>query len=344
MKFIDEITLTVASGRGGAGCVSFRRESMTPRGGPDGGDGGKGGDIIFRVNPHLNSLIDLHHKKILQAEAGESGRRQNQSGKNGNDLIISVPQGTVIKDPKGRVLIDLGSASEVIFLKGGLGGKGNTFYKSSVHQAPQIAQKGMPGEEKCITLELKLLADVGIIGFPNAGKSTLISVISSAKPKIADYPFTTLVPNLGVVKIGEDKSFVAADIPGLVVGAHLGVGLGTQFLRHIQRTRVFIHLIDISSMNDRDPIQDYRDINQELKSYDHLQKHKDEFQPLSERPQIVVFNKSDSADEKKLDEWVKKIFDEEGVNPIIISAATRKNLNSLIYAIEKRLFTGTNDD
>lgn len=330
--------MVVASGRGGPGCVSFRREAMTPRGGPDGGDGGRGGDVIFRVDPHLNSLIDLHHCKTLQAAHGEPGRGQNMSGKDGESLIIRLPPGTVIKDEDGSILADLAGVDELIFLEGGLGGKGNTFYKSSVNQAPGVAQKGLPGQQRRIHLELKLLADVGIIGFPNAGKSTLISAISAARPKVADYPFTTLVPHLGVVRYGEDKSFVAADIPGLVVGAHQGVGLGTQFLRHIQRTRVFIHLVDLSEMNTRDPIQDYLAINEELRQYDKLHEEEDSFfLSLAGRPQIVALNKVDTVDQKRQNE-IRKEFAQLGIQPHFISAATRLNLKELIYAAGKYLF------
>lgn len=337
MKFIDEVSVIVASGKGGPGCVSFRRESMNPRGGPDGGDGGKGGDIVFKIDPHLNSLIDLHHSKTLRAANGEPGKSQNMSGKNGDDLVIRVPRGTVLKDDQGKIIADLGTISELVLLKGGLGGRGNTFYKSSVNQAPTVAQKGLPGQEMSLHLELKLLADVGIIGFPNAGKSTLISAISAAKPKVADYPFTTLTPHLGVVRYGQDRSFVAADIPGLVVGAHRGVGLGTQFLRHIQRTRVFIHLIDGSELSLRDPVQDYLDINEELRCYDQLHGDEEGFEPLMERPQIVVLNKSETINSQRARE-LESSFKDLGVEPLFISAVTRKNLDSLVYAAGRWVF------
>lgn len=337
MKFIDEVLIVVASGKGGPGCVSFRKESMIPRGGPDGGDGGDGGNVIIRVNQHLNSLLDLHHRKLLEAANGEPGLRQNMSGKRGSDLIVNVPKGTIVKDEDGKILADLGTIDEFVILEGGLGGKGNTFYKSSVNQAPSVAQKGLPGAQKLIKLELKLLADVGIIGFPNAGKSTLISAISAAKPKIAEYPFTTLSPNLGVVRYGEDRSYVAADIPGLVVGAHLGHGLGTQFLRHIQRTQVFIHLVDISEMSQRDPIQDFLDINNELREYDKLHEKEDGFIPLSSRPQILALNKSDVVSEEQLSELQAR-FNGLGVKPMIISAATRHNLKELVYAAGSWVF------
>lgn len=337
MKFIDEVTLTISSGKGGPGAVSFRREAMVPRGGPDGGDGGKGGDVIFRVNPMLNSLIDLRLKHEYRAKDGESGRGQNQAGKDGGDLVLDVPAGTMIKDDEDHLLLDLTEPGEVIFLKGGLGGRGNTFYKSSVNQAPTVAQKGLPGEERTIRLELKLLADVGIIGLPNAGKSTLISRISAAKPKIADYPFTTLVPNLGVVRLGDSRSFVVADIPGLIAGAHEGVGLGIQFLRHIERCRVFIHLIDISEMAGKEPWDAYLEIQNELMHYDKDRSHSDDFHPLCDRPQFVVLNKTDAVDEER-QAGVRKIFEKNGVKPHLISAVSGQNLKELLIEIGKKVF------
>lgn len=343
MKFIDEVTLAVASGNGGPGCVSFRRESHVPRGGPDGGHGGKGGSVVVRVNPHLNSLLDLHNRKKMKAQNGLPGQGEQMDGKHGEDLVIEVPPGTVVTTDSGEILADLGEMDEAVLLEGGIGGKGNTFYKSSVNQAPGVAQKGMPGSEKIINLELKLLADVGIIGFPNAGKSTLISVISAAKPKIADYPFTTLVPNLGVVRHGEDRSFVAADIPGLIVGAHTGVGLGAQFLRHIERTRVFVHVVDAGEMTQRDPVQDFLDINEELKQYDKLNQGEEGFWPLSERPQVVVLNKIDVVSGERLQELEAR-FKDIGVNPLLVSAAAHKNLQELIYAAGRYVFKEENDE
>ncbi|MCB0364286.1 MAG: GTPase ObgE [Bdellovibrionaceae bacterium] len=339
MKFIDEVTLAVASGKGGPGCVSFRRESMVPRGGPDGGHGGKGGDVLVRVNPHLNSLLDLHNLKRLSAENGQPGMAEKMDGRAGKDLVIDVPAGTVVTDESGNVLVDMGEVQETVLLEGGLGGKGNTFYKTSVNQAPGIAQKGMPGEELVIHLELKLIADVGIIGFPNAGKSTIISVISAAKPKIADYPFTTLVPNLGVVRYGDADSFVAADIPGLIVGAHKGVGLGSQFLRHIERTRVFVHVVDASEMSQRDPVQDYKDINEELKLYDEMHQSKEGYWPLSDRPQVVVLNKMDVVPEEREHQLVEE-FRRMGVTALPVSAATRKNIKELIFAAGSHVIKG----
>lgn len=337
MKFVDEVEITLASGHGGPGCVSFRREAMNPRGGPDGGDGGRGGDVIFKADPQLGSLLDLRYRKQYLAGDGEPGAGQNRSGRAGNDLVVRVPPGTIVKTVEGEILADLGPDSEVVLLKGGLGGKGNTFYKTSVNQAPQVAQKGLPGSSLNVIVELKLLADVGIIGLPNAGKSTFISRISAARPKIADYPFTTLTPNLGVVKYGEFQSFVVADIPGLVEGASQGVGLGTQFLRHIERTRLFVHLIDCSDMSNTDPLEAYGIINRELMRYDQDKATEEGFQPLSPRPQIVVLNKIDSCDDDRL----KKLqgdFISRNIFPFMVSAATGKNLKELVFEIGKKVF------
>lgn len=337
MKFVDEVEIIVSSGNGGPGKVSFRREAMDARGGPDGGDGGAGGDIIVRTNRQMNTLQDFRYQRHYQAGHGMSGGGSNCTGRDGEDLILQVPPGTVIKDKEGRILHDLAEDQEIVFLEGGRGGKGNAFFKTSVNQAPEHAQKGEAGQTMEIRLELKLLADVGIIGFPNAGKSTLISHISAARPKIADYPFTTLVPNLGVVTYGEDQAFVVADIPGLVPGAHQGVGLGTQFLRHIQRTRVFVHMIDVSEMSMNDPWQSYLDINNELEQYDKLNSDEEGFARLSERPQIVVFNKIDTVDQGRLSELQKK-FAMNGVHVMAISAATGKNLQQLIFKMGESVF------
>lgn len=330
MKFIDEVKISIASGHGGPGAVSFRRESMTPRGGPDGGDGGKGGDLIFKTSKHINSLVDYRALKKYSAQNGQPGTGSNCSGHNGEDLILVVPEGTVIKNESGEVIADLKENEEVILLKGGRGGKGNTFFKTSINQAPEHAQPGEPGESMDIQLELKLIADVGIIGFPNAGKSTLISRISAARPKIADYPFTTLVPNLGVVKVGDYASFVVADIPGLVKGASQGVGLGIQFLKHIERTKLFIHLIDASGISGRSPIEDYDDINFELKQYDETNKDKDGFFPLSTRPQLVVLNKIDALSPDQLRALAGQFKKKIGHDPMMISAFTGKNIKELI--------------
>ena len=337
MKFVDEVKIKIASGRGGPGSKSFRRESMTPRGGPDGGDGGKGGDVIFRTSKHINSLVDYKNLRMYAAESGEPGRGDNSSGANGQDLVLIVPEGAIIRGAEGEVLYDLTGISECTVLKGGRGGKGNTFFKNSVNQAPEYAQPGEDGEELEITLELKLIADVGIIGFPNAGKSTLISRISAAKPKIADYPFTTLTPQLGVVKVGDYTNFVVADIPGLIKGAHQGVGLGIMFLKHIERTSLFLHMIDVSGMSGRDPLQDYEDIQYELKMYDEMNREKDGFFPLMSREQIVVLNKIDllSADQiEKLKQQFKKKFD---VNCFAVSAVTGKQMQDLLVVVADKI-------
>jgi len=337
MKFVDEAKITVRSGKGGPGAISFRRESMVPRGGPDGGDGGTGGAIVFRVDPSLNSLIEFQFKKKYFAPDGEPGRGQNQSGAAGENLIIPVPQGTLIKDTDGHLIKDMSEEGDFVYLKGGLGGKGNTFYKSSINQAPEKAQKGLPGETKDLHLELKLLADVGLLGRPNAGKSTFISKVSAAKPKIADYPFTTLVPNLGVVRYHDFKSFVIADIPGLIKGASQGVGLGLQFLRHIDRTRLFVHIIDMSEMNEIEPWEAYCEIMEELRLRDEDLKEQQDYKPLLKRPQIVVLNKIDIVSDELLMRTKKKFFD-HGVQVELISAATGKGLDRMIDLMASYVF------
>lgn len=338
MRFIDEIKIVIGSGHGGPGCVSFRREAMTPRGGPDGGDGGKGGNLVLRATPHLNSLVDYRANKRYVAANGLPGEGSKSFGAHGADMILLLPEGTIIRNLEGQILADLASVDEIVLLKGGRGGKGNHFFKTSVNQAPEHAQPGEPGSELEVTLELKLIADVGIIGFPNAGKSTLISRISAAKPKIADYPFTTLVPNLGVVKVADYKSFVLADIPGLVKGAHQGVGLGIQFLKHIERTKFFIHLVDASGLSQRDPIQDYQDINYELKMYDEANADKDGFFPLSGRRQFVVLNKIDTLSEAELSRLKQEFQKRFNIKPITISAYTGKNIADLMTVLTQNLF------
>lgn len=341
MKFIDEVKISVASGKGGAGHVSFRRETLVPRGGPDGGDGGRGGDVIFKVETHLHSLLDLRFQKSYKADDGEPGAQQNKSGSAGKDLILRVPPGTLVKNSSGHILHDLTDVSELAFLKGGIGGKGNTFYKSSVNQAPTVAQKGMPGDSRDIQLELKLLADVGIMGLPNAGKSTLISKISSAKPKIADYPFTTLVPNLGVVRFRDELTFVVADIPGLIAGAHKGAGLGIQFLRHIERTRFLIHLIDASGLDGKAPLDAYKEIRLELELYDKSKRGDDQFIDLTTRPEVIVLNKIDTLPTEKLDE-IKATFKNQGLEVLTTSAVTGKNVKELVEMMGRRIFNDNN--
>lgn len=337
MKFIDEVRITLASGRGGPGCVSFRRESGLPRGGPDGGDGGKGGDVIIRTSRHINSLVDIRSNKRYAAPSGHMGMGRQKAGHDGEDLVMIVPKGTIFRNMDGEIIIDMTDIDEHVLLKGGRGGKGNEFFKNSVNQAPDYAQPGEDGEEVEVKLELKLIADVGIVGFPNAGKSTLISRISAAKPKIADYPFTTLTPNLGVVKAGDYSTFVVADIPGLVKGAHSGVGLGIQFLKHIERTRLFIHLVDASGMSGRDPLEDFADINNELKMYDENNKDKEGFFPLYTRPQFVVLNKIDTLSENELTKLKKKFKEASGSEPYAISAVTGKNIKEFVQELARQI-------
>lgn len=290
MKFVDYVKIFVKAGDGGKGCVSFRREKYVPKGGPDGGDGGKGGDIILKATKDLSTLLDIAYKKHYSAQRGRHGKGKKMHGSSGIDKIILVPIGTIIKEEDGTVLADLDyDGAEVIAAKGGKGGLGNWHFASSTNQAPNYAQPGVPGEEKWLILELKLLADVGLVGLPNAGKSTFISVISSARPKIADYPFTTLIPNLGVVKTDNGKSYVVADIPGIIEGAHSGAGLGLQFLRHIERTSIILHLVDISDIPLSDPVEDFEKIKQELVLYS---------KPLSEKPFVVAGTKLDLAIDK----------------------------------------------
>lgn len=335
MAFIDEVKLQLSSGKGGPGCVSFRRESHVPRGGPDGGDGGRGGHIIFKATSRLNSLIAFQGKKKFFAKNGEPGSGSNCTGKDGEDIVLEVPPGTIIKCESGDTLFDLSEGDEIVFLEGGMGGKGNSFYKNSVNQAPEIAQKGMPGTSKTVHVELKLIADVGLVGFPNVGKSTLISHLSSAKPKVADYPFTTLTPNLGVVKISNEESFVLADIPGIIEGAHEGVGLGLKFLRHIDRTAAFVHLIDASEHSGRDPIEDYHAINNELEKYS----GETLGTALHKRIQLVVLNKMDSVSPQRMFD-IQARFKALGVETEVISAVTGQNVEPLkfkIYELVKKV-------
>ncbi len=293
MKFVDYVMIHVKAGDGGKGCVSFRREKFIPKGGPDGGDGGRGGHVIVRADPQLYTLLDHKYKKTYRAKRGGHGKGKKMHGADGEDLIIKVPVGTVVRDAEtNEILADLDRpGAEVIVAKGGKGGLGNAHFATPTRQAPRYAQPGLPGQERDIILELKLLADVGLIGLPNAGKSTFISKVSAAKPKIADYPFTTLTPNLGVVKINEYKSFVIADIPGLIEGAHKGAGLGFQFLRHVERTKILLHLVDVSDLTPGDPVENFKKIANELKKYRG---------DLLERPQIVVATKLDVANPGKL--------------------------------------------
>jgi GTP-binding protein len=285
----------------------------------------------------VNTLIDFRFKRKFKAQDGHPGKGRNMTGHDGADLYLRVPPGTVVRDSATKeVLMDLEKAGDILFLSGGRGGKGNWFFRNSVNQAPEIAQPGEDGDSRFIHLELKLIADVGVIGYPNAGKSTLISVLSSARPKIADYPFTTLAPNLGVVKVNDEQSFVMADIPGLVPGAHEGVGLGIQFLRHIERTGLFVHLIDASGEAGRDPYQDYLDIENELHQYDNVKQDDPEYRPLSGRDRIVVLNKSDALSPEEM-EALRGRFKRAGIDTLVISAAAKKGLRELTTEIGKRV-------
>ncbi|MGE3973037.1 MAG: GTPase ObgE [Bdellovibrionales bacterium] len=335
MKFIDEVTIFAGSGHGGPGAVTFLREKGKPRGGPDGGDGGRGGDLIFKVNPQMSSLLELKFKKKYMAQDGAPGTSSNKQGKDGLNLVIDVPPGTRVINDQGEVLGELNTESEEFLLfKGGRGGKGNAFFKTSVNQAPQYAQPGEPGESGELKLELKLLADVGIIGYPNVGKSTLISRISAARPKAADYEFTTLVPNLGVVAVGEGQNVVVADIPGLIPGAHQGAGLGIRFLKHIEKTRGFVHLIDVSDLSERDPLKDYEDINYELEMYDEQHKETPRYTPLMNKQQVIVFNKIDAADSIRVENLRRKFLKKEGVREVLtVSAYCGHGMKELIHQI-----------
>ena len=328
MKFFDEAFITVQSGDGGRGCVSFRREKFIPRGGPDGGDGGKGGDVIFKSSSHRRTLYPFRFKRQFKAKNGAHGQGKQKAGKKGDDLIIEIPPGTLVIDEEtGEIVKDFTQSNEsYIIAEGGRGGLGNSRFKTSTHRAPRFAQPGESGQFFKLKLELKLLADVGLIGLPNAGKSTLISVISSATPKIADYPFTTLTPTLGVVQAGWGEPFVVADIPGLIEGAHAGVGLGTRFLRHVERTRVLVHLIDLSIIDLQNPLAEYETINQELAKYS---------PQLMEKPQVVALNKMDLPGTKEAAKAFRAAIQNREV--LQISAATRKGVKKLTSKMIKYL-------
>jgi GTP-binding protein len=330
MKFIDEVKIEVQAGHGGRGCMSFRREKFVPRGGPNGGDGGDGGDVVAVADAQLATLLDLRYQRLYRAGRGEHGRGKDQHGKRGEDKIIPVPVGTTFRDAEtGELLADLSEPGQrVVIARGGRGGKGNAHYVSSTNRSPRKVQPGLPGEERELDAELRLLADVGIIGLPNVGKSTLISVISAARPKIADYPFTTLVPNLGVVSYGEGKSFVVADIPGLIEGAHRGEGLGHKFLKHVSRTGVLIHLLDATRLREDDPLADWRAINRELELFDPA---------LAAKPQIVVANKIDVPEAREAAASLQEKFTALSIPFLAISAATHEGLRELIVSIARKL-------
>ncbi|NLJ59606.1 MAG: GTPase ObgE [Firmicutes bacterium] len=329
--FVDRVRIYVRAGSGGSGCVSFRREKYVPAGGPDGGDGGDGGNVILSVSPRLHTLMDLRRRKHYKAQGGRAGRGKNRHGKNGEDVIIEVPPGTVVCDSStGDVIADLVSPGQaVVVAAGGRGGKGNARFATATRQAPRFAQPGHEGEERWIDLELKLLADVGFVGLPNVGKSTLLSRISAARPKIADYPFTTTRPHLGVVDLGDGRSFVAADIPGLIEGAHLGSGLGHEFLRHIERTKILVHVIDMAGIGDqRDPVKDFHIVNDEMKLYN---------PELALRPTIIAGNKIDLPEAKENYEKARNILCKLGCEMYPISAVTGEGVRELLLAIAKAL-------
>lgn len=326
--FIDVAKIRVTAGSGGDGAVSFHREKFVAAGGPDGGDGGRGGDVIFVADPHLTTLMDFKYKRKYEAENGENGRACNSFGKSGENLIIRVPRGTLVKDAEsGGLIADISDDQPVVIAKGGKGGLGNTHFKSSTRQIPRFAKPGFAGESFFIQLELKLIADVGLIGFPNVGKSTTISCISAAKPKIANYHFTTLSPVLGVVRVGPEASFVAADIPGLIEGAAEGVGLGHDFLRHVERCRLLLHVVDVSGCEGRDPIEDFQKINTELANFSPA---------LAARPQIVLANKCDIADEEQKARFAAFVK-EQGLALLEVSAATGQGLDKLPGLVWERL-------
>ncbi len=321
--FIDVAKIKIISGKGGDGKVSFRREKYIPAGGPDGGDGGRGGSIIFQTDDNLSTLLDFRYKKKYVAAPGENGGGKRCKGKDGQDLVIRVPRGTIIRDEStGQIIKDLSSDKPFVAAKGGNGGWGNTHFATSTRQAPRFAKPGQPGVERDIILELKLLADVGLVGFPNVGKSTLLSIVSAARPKIANYHFTTLTPNLGVVRVDEAQSFVMADIPGIIEGAHEGAGLGYDFLRHIDRCRLLLHLVDASGSEGRDPIEDIKTINAELAGYSAA---------LSSRPQILVANKTDLlGDDRAPIERLREYAEKNDMLFTELSAATNKGVDELL--------------
>jgi GTP-binding protein len=334
MGFIDEVLITVRSGDGGKGCVSFRREKFIPRGGPDGGDGGRGGSVLFRATERLATLLDFKYRRLFKARNGEPGRGRNQTGKNGKDIVIEVPPGTLLYDEEtGQEIADLvRDGQEVLILEGGQGGKGNQHFATSTNRAPRMAQPGISGQEKRLRLSLKYLADIGLIGLPNAGKSTLLSRITTAKPKIADYPFTTLIPNLGVMTLAGDKNLTVADIPGLIEGASEGKGLGHRFLKHIERTRLLLHVMDITFTPAQALLEDFFVVRKELEDY-----HVD----VAGKDQMVVINKIDLYSSQHRDvREVKKALQDLGLESYPVSALTGKGLEDLKKALFRKFFNG----
>jgi GTP-binding protein len=328
-EFVDRVVLHIAAGSGGNGCASVHREKFKPLGGPDGGNGGRGGDVVLEVAAGTASLLDYHKRPHRRAGSGKQGQGSHRKGADGETVVLPVPNGTVVKTPDGEVLADLvGTGTQFVAAAGGRGGLGNARFATSTNRAPRKVQPGEPGEVKDLRLELRLLADVGLVGFPNAGKSTLISRVSAARPKIADYPFTTLTPNLGVVGLSDDRSFVVADVPGLIEGAHRGLGLGHQFLRHLERTKVLVHLVDISGASGRDPVHDLDTLRRELELFDPA---------LIAKPQLVAANKIDAADDASRIDALERRASELGLPFLRISAATGAGIPDLLEAMWHRV-------
>jgi len=330
MKFIDEVTIVVKAGDGGNGCMAFRREKFIPRGGPSGGDGGNGGDVVLEADEGLSTLLELTFRPLLRAKSGGHGRGKDQNGKSAEHVVVKVPVGTVIfEEGSGAPIADLAQAgARHVAARGGRGGRGNMHFATSTNQAPRQAEEGRPGEEKRIRLELKLLADVGVIGMPNVGKSTLVSKLSAARPKIADYPFTTLIPTLGIVKVEPYQSFVIADVPGLVPGASEGVGLGHRFLKHVERTRVLCHLVTVSYDEERNPLKDFEDITTEL----------ERFSPeLAKRPQVVALSQADRPEVREVYAEFEKQLKKRGLDVLLISAVTGEGLKDLVFRLCKKV-------
>jgi len=330
MQFVDQALIHVRAGAGGNGAVAFRREKFVPKGGPSGGDGGDGGSVIFQVDGGLSTLLDFRYQREYAAKAGESGANKDMYGRGGVNLVLRVPPGTQVYDEDtGTLLADLQNDGEsFVAARGGKGGRGNIHFASSTDRAPRKSEPGFPGEDRNLRLELKLLADVGLLGFPNVGKSSLIARVSAARPKIADYPFTTLVPNLGMVRLSDDRSFVVADVPGLIEGAHAGSGLGDRFLRHLERTRVLIHLLEVSAAPGRTPLRDFLTLNRELVLYD---------PELAKRPQIVVLNKIDLPEVKGRFAQLARPFKARGIELLAVSAATGQGLGPLLEKAWKQI-------